>query len=149
MAKQITTGKRDKEKLRQTKRIEKAKKKEVRQSSNSKGGSFDDMIAYVDENGNITSTPPDLSVKKEEIDIDTILTSVPKKSDVEEDRTMKGRVEHFNSSKGYGFIKDTESTEKYFFHISAAPASIAEGDNVTFELERGMRGMSAVKIVKV
>ena len=36
--------------------------------------------------------------------------------------------------------------EKYFFHISNAPASIAKGNMVTFELERDLRGISAVKI---
>ena len=43
-------------------------------------------------------------------------------------------------------LKQTGS-EKYFFHITNAPAGIAEGDRVTFELERGTRGMNAVRIV--
>lgn len=49
-------------------------------------------------------------------------------------------------TKGYGFIKDLDSTEKYFFHISNAPADIAEGALVTFETERGQRGLNAVNI---
>ena len=44
------------------------------------------------------------------------------------------------------FVKDADNGEKYFFHISSAPATIAEGDRVTFEIERGMRGMNAVRI---
>ena len=44
------------------------------------------------------------------------------------------------------FIKDAAGSEKYFFHITNAPAGIAEGDRVTFELERGTRGMNAVRI---
>ena len=59
---------------------------------------------------------------------------------------LRGRVEHFNTDKGYGFIKDLDSTEKYFFHISNAPADIAEGALVTFETERGQRGLNAVNI---
>jgi len=43
-------------------------------------------------------------------------------------------------------VKDADNGEKYFFHISSAPATIAEGDRVTFEIERGMRGMNAVRI---
>ncbi|CBW23932.1 putative cold-shock-like protein [Bacteroides fragilis 638R] len=59
---------------------------------------------------------------------------------------LMGRIEYFNAAKGYGFVKDTDCGEKYFFHISSAPATIAEGDRVTFEIERGMRGMNAVRI---
>ena len=59
---------------------------------------------------------------------------------------LNGRIEHFNVSRGYGFIKDLGSGEKYFFHITSAPEGITEGDNVTFEIERGTRGMNAVRI---
>lgn len=48
--------------------------------------------------------------------------------------------------KARHFVKDADNGEKYFFHISSAPATIAEGDRVTFEIERGMRGMNAVRI---
>ena len=146
MAKRITFNKRENEKKKASKRQEKQKRKEVRKANNT-GGSFEDMIAYVDENGVITSTPPDAETKKEEINVEDIVISTPKKEDIEEEQDiLKGRVEHFNSSKGYGFIKDLGSTEKYFFHISSAYEDIAEGDIVLFELERGTRGMNAVNI---
>lgn len=103
------------------------------------------MIAYVDENGNITSTPPEERVKKEEIKLENIAVSTPKKEDTGP-VINKGRVEFFNPSKGFGFIKDLSSTEKYFFHISSAPENIAEGNIVTFETERGVKGMNAVNI---
>ena len=141
MANRITSGKRDNEKKKQQKRQEKQKRKEER--ANSATRSFDDMIAYVDENGMLHSTPPVKS--KEEIDIETIAISTPKQEEVE-DQPLTGRVEYFNADKGYGFIKDSASVEKYFFHISAAPANIAVGNKVTFETERGTRGMSAVQI---
>ena len=47
---------------------------------------------------------------------------------------------------GYGFIKDLTSGEKYFFHVSSAPAGISEGNTVTFETERSARGMNAINI---
>ncbi len=141
MAKRITTGKRDREKLKEQKRKDKQKRKEQRQSGGK--SSFEDMIAYVDENGVLHSTPQDKP--KEEIDASQIAISVTKKEDVE-DVPLTGRIEYFNTSKGYGFVKDLNSVEKYFFHITSAPATIAEGDKVTFELERGQRGMNAVKI---
>ena len=102
------------------------------------------MIAYVDANGMITNTPPDMS-SKPKVDAETIAVSVPKKEE-QEPVALRGRVEHFNTDKGYGFIKDLDSTEKYFFHISNAPADIAEGALVTFETERGQRGLNAVNI---
>ena len=128
MAKRITTGKRDREKLKEQKRQEKQKRKDERKSGGT--SSFEDMIAYVDENGILHTTPQDVKPKQEEMEI---LPST-------------GRVEYFTASKGYGFIKDADSGEKYFFHISSAPDTIAEGDKVTFEIERGTRGLAAVRI---
>ena len=142
----ISFNKRELEKKKEQKRQEKQKRKEERKA-NSGSTSFEDMIAYVDENGVITSTPPNQE-DKEEINVENIEISTPKKEEVE-DVPLNGRVEYFNPDKGYGFIKDKNSTEKYFFHISSAPADIKEGNQVTFELERGKKGMNAVNIVIV
>ncbi|MDL2256657.1 cold shock domain-containing protein [Bacteroidales bacterium OttesenSCG-928-I14] len=140
----ISFNKRELEKKKEQKRKEKQKRKEERKAN---GGidSFDDMIAYVDENGIISSTPPD-PVNKQKVEIDDILISTPKKEDITE-TVLKGRVEHFKPDKGYGFIKHLGSIDKYFFHISNAPENIDEGKMVTFELERGQKGMNAVNIV--
>ena len=139
----ISFNKRELEKKKEQKRQEKQKRKEERKA-NGGNTSFEDMIAYVDENGVITSTPPD-KTNKQKVDIEDIAISTPKKEDVE-DPILKGRVEYFNSDKGYGFIKNIGNTDKYFFHVSSAPASISEGNMVTFELERGQKGMNAVRI---
>ena len=139
----ISFNKRELEKKKEQKRQEKLKRKEERKA-NGGNTSFEDMIAYVDENGVITSTPPD-KTNKQKVDIEDIAISTPKKEDVE-DPILKGRVEYFNSDKGYGFIKNIGNTDKYFFHVSSAPASISEGNMVTFELERGQKGMNAVRI---
>ena len=140
----ISFNKREQEKKKQSKRLEKQKRKEERKAESGSDKSFDDMIAYVDENGVITDTPPEAG-SKQQIDVEDIAVSTPKKEEVE-DPILKGRVEYFNSDKGYGFIKNIESVDKYFFHVSGAPASIGEGDIVTFDLERGQRGMNAVNI---
>jgi Cold shock proteins len=137
-------NKRELEKKKDQKRKEKQQRKDERKAAGSK--SFDEMIAYVDEFGVITDTPPDPDKKKEEIDLENIMVSTPKKEDVKEIE-LNGRVDFFNAEKGYGFIKNLSDTDKYFFHVSNAPANIAEGNMVTFELERGDRGMNAVKIV--
>jgi cold shock CspA family protein len=136
-------NKKELEKKKEQKKRDKLKRKEDRKAS---GGSksFEDMIAYVDENGMITSTPPDLR-KKQEVDVNSIVISSPKIEKTEPE-PLKGRVEHFNETKGYGFIKDLQSVNKYFFHISNAPSDIAEGDQVSFSTEKSQRGMNAVNI---
>ena len=82
MAKRITSGKREREKLKQTKRQDKQKKKEERLSGGSR--SFEDMLAYVDENGVLHTTPQDVK-PKEEIDASQIEISVPRQSEIEEE----------------------------------------------------------------
>ena len=134
--------KKELDKKKEQKRKDKQRRKEERKADGSK--SFDDMIAYVDENGLITSKPPDPE-KKTKVDLDDIMVSTPKMEEVRE-VVLNGRVEYFNHAKGYGFIKNFSGVEKYFFHITNAPANISEGDMVTFELERGERGMNAVKV---
>lgn len=144
MAKSVTVDKRENEKKRLARRAEKQKRKEEKKLS-PKANSLDDMIAYVDENGMITSTPPTENIKKEEIKQEEIVISTPKK-EKEVPTVMKGRVEFFNTSKGFGFIKDLSGTEKYFFHVNNVMADISENDIVTFDLERGVKGMNAVNI---
>jgi cold shock CspA family protein len=139
----ISFNKRELEKKKEQKRKEKKQRKEERKAGGSK--SFDEMIAYVDENGVITGTPPDPE-RKTKVDPDSIAISTPRKEE-QDDPVLEGRVEHFNADRGYGFIKNLSGTEKYFFHASNAPANIAEGNMVTFELERSDRGLNAVKIL--
>ena len=144
MAKSVTTDKRENEKKKLARRAEKQKRKEEKKLA-PKVNSLDDMIAYVDENDMITSTPPEESVKREEIKQEDIMIATPKK-EKEAPTIMRGRIEFFNTSKGFGFIKDLSGTEKYFFHINNVTGDISENDIVTFDLERGMKGMNAVNV---
>lgn len=142
---QETFGKKEREKKRLKKREEKAKKKEQRKASDQ-----DSMFVYVDENGHLVDTPPDPS-KKIKVDAESIVLGIPKKeeSDEEIDPVRKGRVEFFNDSKGYGFIKDKDTQEKFFVHINGCLEEIKENNMVQFELEKGMKGMNAVRVKKV
>ena len=105
-------------------------------------------ITYVDvdENGMITDTPPTPNNKPQEVDMSTIEVSTPRRTEEPIELVHEGRIEHFNVSKGYGFVKDLKNAEKYFFHISGLIDNIIENNIVTFELEKGSRGMNAVKI---
>ncbi len=94
---QETFNKKEKEKKRLKKREEKMKKKEARKA-NSKGGDFENMIAYVDENGHLTDTPPDPS-KKVKVDAESIVIGIPKKEDYEEEEVADktGKVSYFDT----------------------------------------------------
>jgi len=139
--------KQENEKKRLKKRKDKQQKKEERKSRPSEGG-LDDMIAYVDENGRITDTPPDPS-KKTKIDASTIELGIPRREEEELPAERNGRVEFFNDSKGFGFIKEAVTQEKYFVHVRGLLQDVKEGDMVSFELERGRNGMNAVRVKKI
>ena len=132
------------------KRLQKQKEKEERRLSRlaNKGQGDDDMIAYVDEDGNITSTPPDPNRKKKEISLESIQVSVTKQEDREpEDTQRTGTVTFFNDSKGYGFIKDLASGESIFVHAnSLGSLKLLEGNKVAFETEPGQKGPMAVRV---
>lgn len=142
---QETFNKKEIRSKKEKKRKEKAEKRQARKENAQKKG-FDDMIAYVDANGNITSTPPDPN-EKEEIDVSQIDVSVPKSQPTEDDdETRTGILNFFNDSKGYGFINDINSKEKIFVHINNFVDDIQEGDKVSFEVEMGPRGLSAINV---
>lgn len=58
----------------------------------------------------------------------------------------KGKVKFFNNAKGFGFIKDTESEKEYFVHATGLIDQVKEGDEVTFELQEGKKGLNAAKV---
>ena len=131
MAKSISADKRENEKKRLARRAEKQKKKEEKKLSN-KANSFEDMIAYVDENGMITDTPPTPNNKPQEVDMSTIEVSTPRRTEEPIELVHEGRIEHFNVSKGYGFVKDLKNAQKYFFHISGLIDNIVQSYNAVF-----------------
>lgn len=134
---------------KEKKRKEKEKKRLARKEDNDKGSSLDDMIAYVDENGNIMDTPPDPD-KKTDVKLEDIEIGVPKNEDMEKmDPVRKGTVTFFNDAKGFGFIKDTETKESVFVHVNNTEDEIREGNLVSFEVEMGQKGPVAVKVKQI
>ena len=142
---QQTWNKKDREQKKQKKKKAKEQRKEERKA-NATTADSENMIAYVDEYGNLTSTPPD-PAKKIKISAENIVISVPKREILEAtDVIRNGIVTYFNDSKGYGFIRDTETQESIFTHINEHIDSIKENDRVTFQIERGQKGFNAVKV---
>jgi cold shock CspA family protein len=145
---QETFGKRE----REAKRAKKKKEKELKkQESKGNKRSLDspEMFAYVDEFGRIVDTPPD-PAEREEINLEDIQISVPKDEDIEpEDKTRRGVVTMFNSDKGFGFIRDTDTRESIFAHVTNMKEEVSEGDKVQFEVEQSHKGPSAIKVTIV
>jgi len=142
---QETWNKKEVRTNKEKKRKEKDKKKVERRESG-KSSKLDDMIAYVDENGQLTSTPPD-PTKRKAVDIESIEVSVPKhKAPEPEDLIRKGVVSFFDDAKGYGFIKDNANQDRVFIHRNGLLEMIKENDKVIFEITIGFKGKNAINV---
>jgi cold shock CspA family protein len=141
-----TFAKKEKEKKRAKSKQDKAEKMRDRKANSNKGKSLEDMMAYVDEDGNLSATPPDPK-KKKVLNVEDISLSASRPVEPEE-LIRKGVITHFNDAKGYGFISDLKSKENIFVHINQLLEKVKEGNLVTFETERGPKGLTAVRVKK-
>jgi cold shock CspA family protein len=141
---QESFNKKEVRKKKEKKRLDKEKKRLARKDGDKK--SLDDMIAYVDENGRLTDTPPDPSAKKK-TKVEDIEISIPKQDPNDRpDPIRRGRLTFYNDSKGYGFIRDAETQESVFVHVNEFQDDIMEGNMVSFEVEKGQKGPAAVRV---
>jgi cold shock CspA family protein len=140
-------NKKERQKMKIKQRQDKAQKMQERKENVQKGKSLDSMLAYVDENGNLSNTPPDRR-KKVEIRVEDIEIGVPKYTPPTAEELMRnGKITFFNHDKGFGFIKDQLSQESVFVHINnLSGGTVKENDKVSFEIEMGPRGASAVNV---
>lgn len=140
---QETFNKKEVKIKKEKKRKDKEKKSELRKA---KGKStFNDMIAYVDEFGRLSSVPPDarnkISVLAEDIEI-----TPTRNKPIERSEFQKGRVVTFNTSRGFGFIMDLDTKKSYFVHANNIEEAIKENDLVVFEIGKGAKGPVALKV---
>jgi cold shock CspA family protein len=139
-----TWNKKEREKKKRQNKKEKAEKKQERKEN--KIDNPESMYAYLDENGNLSSKPPDPR-KKIIVNVEDIEIGVPKhEPDNPEDLIHKGIVTFFNGEKGYGFIKDLDTQESVFVHINSVSEPIKENNKVSFEIEMGPKGANAVNV---
>lgn len=137
-------NKKEREKKKQQEKKEKEQRKKDRKEQSAGGKGLEGMMAYVDENGNITDTPPDPSRRKE-IKLEDIEIGVPEQTDVP-DEPHTGRITFFNQEKGFGFIKDLVTQESIFVHINNLPGPVKESDKVIFEIGHGPKGPVAINV---
>jgi cold shock CspA family protein len=139
-------NKKEREKKKQQQKKEKAEKKQERKDNNQSGNDLESMMAYIDENGNISSVPPDPS-RKREVKAEDIEIGVPRHEDTDPaDLVRKGTISFFNHDKGYGFIKDADTQESIFVHINAVDGPVQEQTKVTYLREHGPKGANAVNV---
>ncbi len=136
-------NKKEREKKKAKKREDKKKRKEERKN-NPEAAEKDDMIAYLDADGNIIDSPLE---EKVENNIEDIEISVPKKS--AESRKKKGRLVQYNEERGYGFIESLDGAEKVFVHMSEFIDEIQVRNMVSYETEKSDRGLRAIKVEKL
>jgi len=143
---QETSSKKEIRNKKEKKRKEKEKRRQERRTNTRDGNNPDDMIAYVDENGRLTSTPFDPK-NRQKVKVEDIEISVPKRNnDGKASPFRKGIVSFYNDSKGYGFIRDLENQQSVFVHVNDFMDDIKENNKVTFEIEMGSKGFKAVRV---
>lgn len=139
-----TFNKKEREKKRIQRKKEKQSRKESRKDNPVEGG-WESMIAYVDENGILQDTPPNLT-KRTEVNAKSIEIGVPKREKEEFDPILTGVINYFDETKGYGFIKTAED-ESFFVHQNNISGTPTKGKKVRFEKEKGLKGWAAVRVV--
>lgn len=136
-------NKREREQKKKNAKKQKLEKKLERKENTTKGKTLEEMLAYVDENGNLSSTPPDLKAKKN----DYIPPVVANSNELNpEKNTRTGIVSFFDTTKGYGFIKDNNTQESIFVHINSSSVQLENNMKVAFEIEKGPRGLAAINV---
>lgn len=140
----ITFAKKELEKKRAKKKQDKAEKMQERKANNDKGKGLNDMMAYIDENGNISDTPPQShGLADNGVSISHTGIAAPREAESPE---REGIVSFFNDAKGYGFITDNKTRENVFVHVNQTQQPIKERDKVSYERERGPKGYTAVRV---
>lgn len=145
---QETFNKKEKEKKKIQKRKEKEQRLAERKANAKEGKTLEEMMAYVDEDGNISSTPPD-ATKKTKINESDIVIGSRNTEEMRASVVRKGRVMFFNSAKGYGFIKDDATQESVFVHSNSLTVALKENDKVTFDTQKGHKGLMAMNVKKI
>ena len=145
---QTSISKKEIENKKLQKRKEKEQRREERKANAKEGKSLDQMMAYVDEYGNISSTPPD-PTRVKSVKTDDIVIGVPRQTESKVATIRQGHVVFFNGSKGYGFIKDDDTGESIFVHNNDLTSPVKENDAVSFETQKGVKGLAAVRVKKL
>jgi len=135
-------NKKERDKKKRKKKQDKLDKKRQNKIDGVKQAEF----LYMDEDGNLSPVPPD-PTKKKKIKLSDIEISVPKKT--EESQSIKirnGYVKFYDQEKRFGFIREENSRDDFFFHADSLSEPVKENDKVTYEMGSGPKGPVAIEV---
>lgn len=145
-----TFSKRERRKKKIEKKRDKELRREERRNTATKRKTLEEMMAYVDENGNLSDTPPDPK-NAYKAAADNIAIAIPKATPADAEALLTGVVSYYDPAKGYGFIVNEQTKERLFVHVTGLAQPTMElnmGDNVSYTATRSDRGMQAVSVIK-
>lgn len=134
-------SKKEKNKKKALKKVEKLNKRELRKTVNNKGKSLEEMIVYVDVLGRLTDVHPDQQDQEQ----DLLNASQESKQDL----MYNGTINSYEKNKGYGFITQENSNDRVFFHFKVLNEEVIVGDKVQFSKELTEKGTRATRIKKI
>ncbi|MHC8949390.1 cold-shock protein [Sphingobacterium hungaricum] len=135
---QITFRKKEQAKKKQLKKQQKQERKEFNKQNNDKGKGFEEMFAYVDENGNISDTPPLKKYEFKEEDLHR-----PEVEDV----YFHGKVSYYNEQGRFGFIRDNESKETTYFNDNLVGFVLKLDQKVRYKYKSSKQGNQVVEVI--
>ena len=130
-------------KKKEKKREEKRLQREERKTNNNKGKSLEDMIAYVDINGNLTDFPPHLQNREEDL-----LSRKENPNEALDPAKIYSGVINSINKKYFRFITEEDSSESIFFHQSQLKQEVKKYDKVKYKKEVSEKGFRAIDINK-
>ncbi|MFM2385881.1 MAG: hypothetical protein RL660_638 [Bacteroidota bacterium] len=140
-----TFNKKTQQQKKAKKKQDKLERREERKTNNNKGKSLQDMIAYVDEYGNITDVPPDQQ-KRTVINAEDIqLGAAPIIVQTE----FFGVLTSYLTEKSFGFITEDNSNKSVFIHANNLPAGAKANDRLAYEKEKTPKGHVAINVRKI
>lgn len=136
-------NKKERDKKKRKKKQDKADRKRQNKIDGVKQAEF----LYMDEDGNLTPVPPDPLAKKKKIKLEDIEISVPKKTEQTQSiKIRNGYVKFYDQEKRFGFIREENSRDDFFFHADSLIESVKENDKVTYEMGSGPKGPVAIEV---
>lgn len=137
---QQTFRKKEIAKQKLQKRRAKQEKRENRAENNDKGKPFEEMLAYIDENGNISDTPP---LKKYEYNEDDLIKAN------DEDVFHIGKVSYYNDAGQYGFIRNNETRESAYFNFKILGFELKQDQHVKFKYKPSKQGLQVTEVIVI
>jgi len=136
---QLTFKKKEQAKKKQIKKQDKLERRAQNKLNNDKGKSLEDMFVYVDEFGNLSTSPPLKKFKATDEDL-------VRPGDAEE-VFLFGKVSYYNEVGHYGFIRDNESRETVYFNDTLVGQRLNIDQRVQYRVERGRKGMQVSEVI--